>query len=268
MADAARTTKDRSPNFPFISLATALQRAQDFHSAERRGAAPFAVAVGHWGMSPSSSGALQTVAALKQYGLMSDEGSGQSRKVRLTDLALRIILDTRPDSTEKPALMRQAARTPTVAAEVHKIWPDEFPSPPNLNHYLVVERKFNPDNARKAVRILQQNHELTGAFSITTENHISDQVDDAVGSDIMQAMNPSKTRPLEPAVRSFASDMPRSAVQGEEIANIRVSKICTVRLLASGPWEKRNIESLISQLQLGLKDGIFDDGSDESDSAS
>src|SRR5437016_4500012 len=113
-----RATKERSPNFPFITLGRALERAEQLYRNEKRGAAPFDVAAADWGYSATSSGALQTVAALKQYGLVADEGSGKDRKIRLTDLALRIILDTRDNSEEKEQLKRQAARTPSVAAEI------------------------------------------------------------------------------------------------------------------------------------------------------
>jgi hypothetical protein len=70
--EAAETkkTKDRSPGFPFISLARSLERARQFYAEEKRGAAPYARAVMHWKYSEASSGGLQTVAALKQAALL------------------------------------------------------------------------------------------------------------------------------------------------------------------------------------------------------
>lgn len=268
MAEETRTTKDRSPNFPYIPLSTALQRAQEFYDKERRGTAPFIVAVKHWNMSSKSSGALQTVSALKQYGLMEDEGSGQGRKVRLTELALRIILDTRPDSLEKPAFMRQAALSPPVAAEIYSRWPDELPSTPNLNHYLVVERRFNPDTARKVVKIIIQNQELTEDLSIGNENNISEGFDDSSVPDRLPPMNtpaPRATAGAEQPYRSaFMPPMPKATSQGLEIANFPVSMNCTIRLLATGPWRRQNIETLVAMLTLALNSGVFDEGAAES----
>ena len=76
MEEQESRKKDRSPNFPFISLENAIARARAFYDEERKGAAPVTRAAIHWKYSPNSSGLIQTVAALKSYGLMSDEGSG------------------------------------------------------------------------------------------------------------------------------------------------------------------------------------------------
>lgn len=168
MADETRKSKDRSPNFPFIPLVRALQRAQEFYNNERRGPAPFAVAASHWGYSPTSSGSLQTAAALKSYGLIVDEGTGPSRKLRLSELALRILLDQRPDNSERLAYIRQAAMMPPVAAEIYKKFPNELPSDPTLNHLLVLEMGFNQGTAIKVVEILKHNQKFVGNSSQNT----------------------------------------------------------------------------------------------------
>ena len=71
--------------------------------------------------------------------------------------------------------------------------------------------------------------------------------------------------PEQPS-RSFIPPMPKAPLQGEEIANIRVSRSCTIRLLATGPWGRQSIESLVAHLTLGLRDGVFDEGAAEGDS--
>ena len=160
MEDVESRKKDRSPNFPFISLEAALDRARAFYEEERRGAAPVARVAKHWRCSPSSSGLLQTVAALKSYGLVGDEGSGADRRLRLTDAALRILLDTRPDSPERAELIKRAALSPSISTEVHGNWPDGLPSEDTLSHYLIFERGFSPQNAARAVKILKENQRL------------------------------------------------------------------------------------------------------------
>lgn len=172
-----RKSKERSPSFPFISLAVALDRARQFYDKEKRGSAPYLVVAEHWRYSPSSSGALQTAAALKSYGLFVDEGSGASRKLKLTDLALRILLDTRPDSTERKQYMRQAAIAPSVIEEIYSKWPKALPSDATLNHYLVLERGFSQSSALRAVKIIQQNEELTnlcGQDELSADNMIEE----------------------------------------------------------------------------------------------
>ena len=158
----SRRMKERSPNFPFISLDTALQRAQVFYQHERRSSAPQVAAAKHWGYSESSSGFKQTMGALKSYGLLVDEASPHGRLVRLSDSALRILLDTRPDSPDREQFLREAALAPSIASEVFKRWPDDLPSDHTLIHFLVFERGFHEDTAVRAAKILKQNHAHIG----------------------------------------------------------------------------------------------------------
>jgi hypothetical protein len=160
--ELAKKTKERSPNFPFINLENALERAKLFYQEERKGSAPFLAAARHWGYSPSSSGAMQTVAALKSYGLLTDEGSGAQRKVRLSDLAIRILLDLRPDTPDLGRLKRTAALSPPTAAEIYEKWPDGLPSDPTLHHFLTLERNFSQESAYRVCRIIKENEVFTG----------------------------------------------------------------------------------------------------------
>lgn len=183
-----KKSRDRSPSFPIITLEHALRRAQEFYDQEKRGSAPFSVAAEHWQYSPSSSGALQTISAMKQYGLMVEEGgSGMDRKVRLTELALRIILDARPDSTERAQFKMQAARSPAIVEDVYKRWPEGLPSEQNLNHYLVLERQFNAQTANKAVKILKSNEMFTGEFANAMLSELSQMETDTMSNSALPA---------------------------------------------------------------------------------
>jgi hypothetical protein len=173
-----RKSKARSPNFPFISLEQALDRARQFYDKEKRGAAPFKVAARHWGYSPTSSGSLQTIGALKSYGLMSDEGSGDSREVKLTDLSLRILLDTRPDSLERETYKRQAALTPAITLDVYAKWDSALPSEANLIHYLVLDREFNDKTAKRVAEIIQENDMFTDTSKSLSESFLKKIADD------------------------------------------------------------------------------------------
>lgn len=269
MNDKSRSGKERSPNFPYIPLATALERARQFYDGEKRAMAPYPVAVTYWKLAPSSSAALQTVGALKSYGLLADEGSGSGRKVRLTDLALRILLDQRPESAERLEFMRQAARSPTVAGQVYSSYPDALPSMANLIHYLVFDLKFSATTAPKAAAIIFKNHELTAMDESPSESDGSD-IDGDTDSDATLAPMTLTSR-IEAATRPSRFGMPSEPVRpvqpavsgGEEIANIRVSRACTIRLLATGPYSRQSIESLVKQLQLGLELGNFDEGTED-----
>lgn len=217
--DTRKPTKERSPNFPFVSLETAIRRAQEFYAVEKRGIAPVKVAAKHWNYSPNSSGALQTMAALKSYGLMNDEGSGDQRKVRLTDLALRILLDARPNSTERLEYMRRAALAPQVAGDIYAQWPHDLPSEANLRHYLVFDRKFNEEAARKVVKIIFENEILTSSSASVLQSSESETEED------MEAPSYSDVRPLASPADSArrvqaASNVERIKAPGADIQMI------------------------------------------------
>lgn len=131
--------RTRSPAYPFIDLEHAIARAKAFYGREGRNAAPLSVAANHWGYEPKSSGSLQTAAALMSFGLMEDEGTGDKRKVKLTQTALKILLDTRSDSTEKQSLIKAAALAPRIHQQIWTKWGATGVSNENLRHALLFE---------------------------------------------------------------------------------------------------------------------------------
>jgi hypothetical protein len=136
----------RSPAYPYINLETAIKRAKEFYAKEQRNAAPLRVAVKHWGYEEKSSGGTQTAAALISFGLLGDEGTGDKRKVKLTENALRIVLDTRVDSEDRSKAIRSAALTPKIHQQLWRKWGNNIPSLETLKHTLVLDWKppFNP----------------------------------------------------------------------------------------------------------------------------
>lgn len=186
-----KKTKERSPIFPFITLEFALERARQYYEQEKRGAAPTAVASRHWNYSPTSSGAMQTIAAMVNYGLMSDEGRGETRRLRLTDLALRILLDPRPDSPEREQYKRQAALEPRIVGEVYAKWPESLPSEATLNHFLTLELGFSPEAAQKAARIIFENELFTSSIRRSSiSDRLEKDIDMPAPSELMISGHP------------------------------------------------------------------------------
>lgn len=181
-AKAKRGAVHRSPAFPAIDLRAAIDRARTFYQYEKRSAANVFVASKHWGYSPQSSGGKQVLAALIAFGLMEDKGSGDQRQVKLTDLALRILLDERPDSTERDAELRRSALTPRIHAEIFAKWADELPSDPNLRHYLLVEKKFNENSVDDFIKELRSTAEFAGVYAPARGGQVLDAADSDEGN--------------------------------------------------------------------------------------
>jgi hypothetical protein len=94
---------------------------------------------------------IQTVAALGHFGLFEFQGGGDNRAARLTDLALRILLDKQPISAEREELVRQAALTPRIHAELWQRWQAALPSDATLETYLVRDRGFSESGGRDLI---------------------------------------------------------------------------------------------------------------------
>ena len=95
--------KQRSPNYPGVSLDDAVQYIRQLYAKERKGAVPVAIvakALGYEMPSGKLSGnALTKIAALRQYGLVEKTGVG---KLRISDLGLDFVLRG-PDDKEYQA---------------------------------------------------------------------------------------------------------------------------------------------------------------------
>jgi len=144
--------KGRSPNYPAIDLETALEKAHAIMAQENQHYAHIATLYAHWGYGTKSSTGNVTLAALKKFGLMEDKGSGDAREARITNLAHRILVDDRPDSTERIGLIRQAALNPSIH---RKLWDDyqgRLPSEANLRYRLRTEEKFTEGGVDDFIR--------------------------------------------------------------------------------------------------------------------
>jgi hypothetical protein len=98
---------------------------------------------GHWGYGRSSSGGIQTEAALKQFGLLEASGRGGGRRLKLSELAVRLVGDRRIDVSERRKFIEQAALKPAIHRELWERWQrrgDVLPVA-EVRHYLINDRE-------------------------------------------------------------------------------------------------------------------------------
>jgi hypothetical protein len=148
--------KGRSPSYPGIDLETAIQRARTLWDAHRNHPVNVETALAIWGYGRGSGQGLVTLAALKKYGLLIDEGSGDARRARLSDEARAIVLDERPDSTEREQRIRRAALTPPIHKELWERYQGALPTDESLRFYLTNERDFTENGARDFISQLKR----------------------------------------------------------------------------------------------------------------
>ncbi len=192
--------KDRSPNFPFISVGKCVERAKALYGQYRKEPTRIATAGAVWGYSAKSSGLLQTVAALKQFGLLDDAGSGDDRKVHLTGLALRIILDARPGQSE--AAVKEAALNSRLIAEYAPRWSLHRPPDDHCISELSLERGFSPESAKLFIKVFDETVRYAGLSQPDElSSNLIEPEDEAV-----DYVEPEPTRNDRPASRP-AADM-------------------------------------------------------------
>jgi hypothetical protein len=128
----------RSPAYPALDLKAALEKAEVLYEAEMRHAASFPTIIQHWGYSKESGPGRLAFAALKKFGLIEliGAGKGDARSARISDSAVKLILDKRPDSEGRLHELQAAALRPTA----HRTWWDKYggtlPSDANLTYQL------------------------------------------------------------------------------------------------------------------------------------
>jgi hypothetical protein len=142
-----KAQEGRSPSFPFVDLKKALERADTFRQVEGKHLVPVASAKKAWNLGDETAAGRRTVAALTQFGLFHDEGFGEARKVKLSEMALNILLDKQPQSAERDELIRRAALTPPIHKELWGKWQNELPSDATIETYLVRDRGFSSNGA-------------------------------------------------------------------------------------------------------------------------
>lgn len=166
--------RGRSPNYPGISLKEATERAGALYAHAQRHPVPVADAFRVWGFSPNSGAGGVVLGALKKFGLVADEGSGDARHVRLTGMAARILLDEEA-SSERHTAIRTAALTPPIHAELWGDYHGSLPPDSTLRFKLMREKSFTSGGAEFFIR---QFRETVAFAGLTETDKLPDELED------------------------------------------------------------------------------------------
>jgi hypothetical protein len=199
--DTDKARKERSPSFPFISLKKAVERIREMADAHRRNQARMVTVGATWGYAAKSSGLLQTVAALKAFGLIDDIG-GPDRKIQISDLGWRILHDARPGALE--TAIREAALKPRLIAEYVAQWVPERPSDAHCLSELQLDRGFNDVAAKLFLKVFDETISYANLKNGDNLSPVFDQEESAVEGAV-EGPGPAST-----AVRRVAAAMAES----------------------------------------------------------
>lgn len=211
--DTEKSKRDRSPSFPFIPLNKAVERAREFHDKYKHHPARAINAVSEaWSYKTKSSGASQTIAALKAYGLLSDSGTGTDRKISLTELAKSILVDERPGVREKA--LRIAALRPEIISSHWERWDNDRPPDVECISELHLDKGFTKDSAQKFLSIYD---ETIAYAKLNKDAKIKDRDSNEEGESEHEDEKPDKTRrnPARPPMKSGMDHATISLDEGE-----------------------------------------------------
>lgn len=251
--EASKVRKERSPSFPFIGLSKALERARAVYAHAKRHEARLSDLAAAWGMGIKSSGTIQTVAALGAYGLLEDQGSGDARKFKVTELALKALEDQRPGARE--AALAEAALKPKLISEYVEKWKDGRPADGICISELRFERSFTEDGAKAFLKVFDD----TAGF---TKGVISDKKPDQASQPDGQKAGeggdkggdkftlPWAQQPLPPNPPVKQPER-RNLMEGErELTTGMLAKDASFRLIVNGRIGVKEIERLIQKLEI------------------
>lgn len=260
-----RIAAGRSPAYPYVDLAKAVHRVEQMRDAgAARSVLPPEVFYKIWGIGPQSSGARQTMAALNHFGLVSYIGRGDDRKIQLTDLALKIVLDKRPGSQDRVEALRTAALEPPIHAELFEKYGSFLPADVVLETYLVKDRGYN----QQAATNLLDEYKATLAFAgLDKPDNMSvpeaETENAAMHANVAENQSVSREGPPTSEVGREPPPSIVSSEQGErEWLRGPLSKEVKYRLVVAGDMGPREIGKLIKILEAQKAVLEDDDGED------
>lgn len=170
----------RSPPYPSFDLGRAVERVTLLDKVAQHHEVGVGVLSEAWGMKSSDGQVWRSAAALIHYGLVTDSGTGKSRKFKISDSARRIVRDPNPDSEKRRAAIQTAALLPTI----HKTLWDRYGAAADISDsvikaYLTLDRldegetPYSDSAADEVISTYRKTLEfadLTGAGGIQTDN--------------------------------------------------------------------------------------------------
>lgn len=165
--------KHRSPAYPSIPLPEAIELAKKLYPQASKHPVGAEVVAELWGYKSVSS-ASPYIAAVKQFGLLTEKKSGSDRMLQLSGFAKDIAVDETGETREAINAMKKAALSPTIYAQMWEKWGNELPPDSEMRRHLERDREFNPKHVGRVV----SNYRATLEFAKLVGNEAHDDDDD------------------------------------------------------------------------------------------
>lgn len=228
-------SRERSPNYPSVDLASAVNMVKALFQREGRSAVAPQIAIKAWGLGSLHGPARSKIGALKAYGLL----VGDKDKVRVSDRALTLILMS-PETTDHQSAVREAALDPAIFQELYETNPEA--SDDALRHFLVVQKKFTDEGARRLIETFRATIALAGLSGVSRP-----ESDGASGQPEGGVISPRVV--LQPSVPRVIAAEPKS----QQVYRWPLAKEVSAEVILTGPGiQARHLERLRQYLALAM----------------
>jgi hypothetical protein len=182
----------RSPNYPALSLPTAIEMAEKLWKKEQRTAVSPEVAVKAFGFGALSGPARVVIGAMRKYGLLDKTAAG----IKLSELALKIL---HPESLHaRQEAIREAAMKPELFKELSQTHASA--SDDALKSYLINRKRFGDTGTKLLIAAFRDTMALANGDSsgYSADNGVKEP------DRMAEPITPGQTQPNRPTVQIFS----------------------------------------------------------------
>ncbi|WP_426167499.1 hypothetical protein [Sandarakinorhabdus sp. DWP1-3-1] len=243
---------DRSPNFPQISLAEAIDNIRLVYQKEGRSKMPRLSALKPLGYTSINGRSLGILAALRAYGLI----DGRGDDVRVSEDAITI-LNAPLDNPDRSEALVRAFEGPSAFALLRA----KGEASPDTLRWHLIKSNFRDDAADKLLKVYLDSKELVNAQAAAYNFAHSEEVADGPKqgfnpslNDMMNQVMPFSgwTKPkVEPSAQEVAEHTGLAmGVHERVLQSGMLSKHASYRVIVSGPVGEAEIDRLLKKLEM------------------
>lgn len=156
-----KAPRQRSPNYPGISLESAVEKISAWFRADGIVSSSRQSAMKHMGGGDEG----RVFSALKSFGLISEEEG----KIKLTQRGIDIVA-RKPDEQKRQQALKDAATGPPIYLKLINEFPDGLPSDTTLESELVASKGFNPKAVASFLKDFRSALEFSGISDFAAVN--------------------------------------------------------------------------------------------------
>ena len=214
-APAQQKTRQRSPNYPSVSLKTAIEKIVPWFKADGIVASPKDALVKHMGYEKFTGDAGRLLSALKGFGLLADADGRFKLTPRGVDIVAR-----EPGDPKRQQALKDAATGPQIYRDLLKEYSAALPSDTTLSSELIAGKGFN----HKYVKDFLKDFRATLAYAgispssvvESSEEHEDPKKEVQIGDYVQWEVQGILQLPEPRRVRKFSEDGEWAFLDGSE----------------------------------------------------